>query len=263
VSAGDVDWRARQTQVNELLAQLRAADEGSAQARALRDELTEMHLPLVRYLARRFADRHIPLDDLVQVGSIGLIKAVDRFDIDRGVEFASYATPTILGEIRRHFRDHGWLVHVPRRAQELQATVARARSELSQELHRAPTVAELAERTGVSDEQIVEVLDIAHGYTGVPIDVLTDPSTGSEKAVLAFTDMGLDAVEMRAVLRPALESLSEREQLVLLLRFVAGKTQTEIADIVGVSQMQVSRLIARSLTELRDRLQPDVGLEPV
>jgi RNA polymerase sigma-B factor len=263
VSAGDVDWRARQAQVNELLAQLRAADDGSPQARALRDELTEMHLPLVRYLARRFADRHIPLDDLVQVGCIGLIKAVDRFDIERGVEFASYATPTILGEIRRHFRDHGWLVHVPRRAQELQATVARARSELSQELHRAPTVAELAQRTGVSDDQIVEVLDIAHGYTGVPIDVLTDPSTGSEKAVLAFNDMGLDAVEMRAVLRPALESLSEREQLVLLLRFVAGKTQTEIADIVGVSQMQVSRLIARSLSELRDRLQPDAGLEPV
>jgi RNA polymerase sigma-B factor len=263
VSPDDADWRTRQGQVNELLVRLREAPPGSSEARALRDELAEMHLPLVRYLARRFADRHIPLDDLAQVGAIGLIKAIDRFDPERGVEFASYATPTIVGEIRRHFRDNGWLVHVPRRAQELQATVGRARADLSQELHRAPTVAELAERTGVEADHIVEALDIAHGYTGVPIDVLIDPETGTDKAALAMNDAALDGVEMRAVLRPALEALPEREQVVLLLRFVAGKTQTEIAEIVGVSQMQVSRLIARSLAQLRETLVPADGLEPV
>jgi RNA polymerase sigma-B factor len=263
VSTPDSDWSTRHEQVNELLRELRAADSDSPAAQDARAQLTEMHLPLVRYLARRFADRHIPMDDLVQVGAIGLIKAIDRFDPDRGVEFASYATPTIVGEIRRHFRDHGWLVHVPRRAQELQATVGRARADLSQELHRAPTVAELAERTGVDPDHIVEALDIAHGYTGVPIDVLIDPESGSDKSALAFTDVGLDGVEMRAVLRPALAALPEREQVVLLLRFVAGKTQTEIAELVGVSQMQVSRLIARSLSELRDKLVPEDGLEPV
>jgi RNA polymerase sigma-B factor len=258
VSADSVNWTDRQREVKEQLTALRAAKADSAEARAARDRLTELHLPLVAYLARRFANRNIPLDDLLQVGAIGLIKAIDRFDPERGVEFSSYAAPTILGEIRRHFRDTGWLLHVPRRAQELQTTLTRARAELSQELHRAPTVPELVERTGVADELIVEALDIAHGYTGVPIEVLTDPDSGnSGQAVLASTDEALESVEVRAVLRPALEGLSEREQRVLMLRFVAGKTQTEIADIVGVSQMQVSRLISRSLIELRERLNSD------
>jgi RNA polymerase sigma-B factor len=222
-----------------------------------------MHLPLVNYLARRFANRNIPLDDLIQVGAIGLIKAIDRFDVERGVEFASYAAPTILGEIRRHFRDTGWLLHVPRRAQELQSTITRARSDLSQELHRSPTVAELAERTGATEDLIVEALDIAHGYSGVPIEVLTDPdSSGAGHGVLATTDAGLENVEMRALLRPALQTLSEREREVLMLRFVAGKTQTEIAEIVGVSQMQVSRLISRSLSDLREHLTVEAGVEP-
>jgi RNA polymerase sigma-B factor len=254
------DAAARREQVDNLIRRLAAEPAGSAEALSLRDQLTELHLPLVSYLARRFANRNIPLEDLVQVGAIGLIKAIDRFDPERGVEFASYAAPTILGEIRRHFRDTGWLLHVPRRAQELQTTITRARSELSQQLHRSPTVAELAEHAGVTEELVIEALDIAHGYTGVPIEVLTDPDNGGGgQAVLAETDLRLDDVEMRAVLRPALQSLPQREQHVLMLRFIAGKTQTEIADIVGVSQMQVSRLIARSLAELRERLNVEPG----
>jgi RNA polymerase sigma-B factor len=258
VTAASSDWATRRNEVNQLIAELRQQPPGSPEAASLRERLTELHLPLVSYLARRFVNRNIPIDDLLQVGAIGLIKAIDRFDPEHGVEFASYAAPTILGEIRRHFRDTGWLLHVPRRAQELQSTITRARSELSQQLRRAPTVAELAEHTGVAEDLIVEALDVAHGYSGVPMEVLTDPDQGgSGMGVLAMTDAGLDNVEMRAMLRPALQSLSEREQVVLMLRFVAGKTQTEIAELVGVSQMQVSRLISRSLSELRDRLSPE------
>jgi RNA polymerase sigma-B factor len=258
VTATSSDWATRREEVNHLIGDLRRQEPGSAEAVRLRDRLTELHLPLVSYLARRFANRNIPIEDLVQVGAIGLIKAIDRFDPEHGVEFASYAAPTILGEIRRHFRDAGWLLHVPRRAQELQSTITRARSELSQQLRRAPTVTELAEHIGVAEDLIVEALDVAQGYSGVPMEVLTDPDLGGGgQGVLAMTDAGLDNVEMRAVLRPALQSLSEREQTVLMLRFVAGKTQTEIAELVGVSQMQVSRLISRSLSELRDRLSPE------
>jgi len=227
----------------------------------MRDRLAEMHLPLVEYLARRFARRSVPLEDLVQVGSIGLLKAIDRFDPGRGLEFSTYAAPTILGEIKRYFRDSGWLVHVPRRAQELQTTLDTARAELSQELRRAPTVAELASRTGVAEEQVIEALDVARSYSGVPLDEITAPESGFGAAILADEDTELLRVELREVLRPALAALPEREQEVLLLRFGAGKSQTEIAGIVGVSQMQVSRLISRSLTRLRERLTAD-GVEP-
>jgi len=146
-----------------LLTELHGLPESSPQRQVLRDKLVEMHMPLVEYLARRFSGRNEPLPDLVQVGAIGLLKSIDRFDPDRGLEFSTYATPTILGEIKRYFRDSGWLVHVPRRAQELQATLATSRAELSQELQRAPTVAELAGRTGLREEDIVEALDAARG----------------------------------------------------------------------------------------------------
>ncbi len=254
MSTNDADRDARRREVTDLIEQLRAEPHGSERAAAIRSRLTEMHLPLVTYLARRFADRNIPLDDLVQVGAIGLIKAIERFDAERGVEFSTYATPTILGEIRRHFRDTGWLLHVPRRAQELQSTITRARSDLSQELRRAPTVAELAERTGTSPELIIEALDVARSYSGVPMEALTDPASGIGQAMLATTDDALENVETRAMLVPALMELPEKERVVLMMRFVAGKSQTEIAELVGVSQMQVSRLIARSLAELRERL---------
>ncbi len=259
MTAENATTSSRGSEVIESIVALRNAEPGSREAQLLREKLTEQHMPLVTYLARRFANRNIPLDDLVQVGAIGLIKAIDRFDPERGVEFASYAAPTVVGEIRRHFRDTGWLLHVPRRAQELQSTIARARADLSQQLHRSPTVVELAEHTGVTQDLIIEALDIAHGYTGVPIEALTDPENGGGQGVLATTDSGLENVEMRAVLRPALAALPERERIVLMLRFVSGKTQTEIAEIVGVSQMQVSRLIARSLAELRVQLKVEDG----
>jgi RNA polymerase sigma-B factor len=238
-----------------MLVEMHALPEGSPERRRLRDDLAEAHLPLVEYLARRFVGRSEPLPDLIQVGAIGLLKAIDRFEPERGLEFSTYATPTILGEIKRHFRDAGWLIHVPRRAQELQATLANARADLSQELHRAPTVAEIAQRIEVSEDEVVEALDVARAYSGVPLDALTEPDAGSsDNPLLIDVDERLDRVEQRAVLRPAIETLSEREREILLLRFVAGKSQTEIAEIVGVSQMQVSRLVARSLTKLRDEL---------
>jgi RNA polymerase sigma-B factor len=239
-----------------LLTELQRQPESSRQRQELRDKLVEMHMPLVEYLARRFSGRNEPLPDLVQVGAIGLLKSIDRFDPDRGLEFSTYATPTILGEIKRYFRDSGWLVHVPRRAQELQATLATSRAELSQELQRAPTVAELAERTGLREEDIVEALDAARGYSGVPLDALTDENHGGNaaQAMLAQLDERFEQVERREMLRPAMEALPERERHILLLRFVAGKSQTEIATIVGVSQMQVSRLVTRSLAKLRSAL---------
>ncbi|HZE50127.1 MAG TPA: SigB/SigF/SigG family RNA polymerase sigma factor [Jatrophihabitantaceae bacterium] len=240
-----------------LFVDLRELPEQDATRRQLRDRLVELHLPLVEYLARRFTGRNEPLPDLVQVGVIGLLKSIDRFDPDRGLEFSTYATPTILGEIKRHFRDAGWLLHVPRRAQELQASLTRARDELSQQLHRAPTVAELAARLTVPEDEVIEALDVARAYAGVPLEVLTErEGTPIDSPLLSEVDEALERVEQRAVLRPAIDALTDREREVLLLRFIVGKSQTEIADIIGVSQMQVSRLVARSLARLRTELAP-------
>jgi RNA polymerase sigma-B factor len=195
------------------------------------------------------------MNDLVQVGAIGLIKAIDRFDPGRKLEFSTYATPTILGEIKRHFRDTGWLVHVPRRAQELQTTLNAARADLSQELGRAPTVKELAERVEIDEEIVLEALDVGRAYSGVPLDVLAAPGeTVPEHPMLGVLDEGFDQVEQRELLRKAIAKLPENEREILLLRFIASKTQTEIASIVGVCQMQVSRLVARGLRRLRESL---------
>ena len=241
-----------------LLAELHSLPEDDPRRRTLRDQLVELHMPLVVYLAKRFSGRNEPLSDLVQVGAIGLIKAVDRFDVHRGLEFSTYATPTILGEIKRHFRDTGWLIHVPRRAQEMQTALNNARADLNQELGRAPTVAELAERLEVGEDSVVEALDAARAYSGVPIDALAAPGeTVPEHPVLGVVDEGFEQVEQRALLRKVIASLPEAEREILLLRFVANKTQTEIAGIVGVSQMQVSRLVARGLKRLRERLELD------
>ena len=253
----------RQENAAQLLAQLHELPEDSPRRKKLRDQLVEAHMPLVIYLARRFSGRNEPMNDLVQVGAIGLLKAIDRFDPGRGLEFSTYATPTILGEIKRHFRDTGWLIHVPRRAQELQTTVNTARAELSQELGRAPTVAELAARIDVDEEIVLEALDAARAYSGVPLDVLAAPGeTVPEHPMLGIIDEGFEQVEQRALLRDVISKLPENEREILLLRFVANKTQTEIAAIVGVSQMQVSRLVARGLKKLRASLgaeEPDAS----
>ncbi|MEO8888026.1 MAG: SigB/SigF/SigG family RNA polymerase sigma factor [Jatrophihabitantaceae bacterium] len=250
--AGDADAapnaRARLIELNALPAD-------SPAKKALRDQLVEQHMPLVTYLAKRFAGRSEPLNDLIQVGSIGLIKAIDRFDPERGLEFSTYATPTILGEIKRHFRDTGWLIHVPRRAQELQTTLNAARADLSQELGRPPTVAEIARRIDADEDAVVEALDAARGYAGVPLEVLTPPGESApDHPVLGMIDTGFEQVEQRELLRDVIAELPENEREVLLLRFVANKSQTEIAGLVGVSQMQVSRLVARGLKRMRSQL---------
>jgi RNA polymerase sigma-B factor len=245
----------------QLLVEMHGLDDDDPRRRQLRDQLVELHMPLVVYLAKRFSGRNEPLSDLVQVGAIGLIKAIDRFEIERNLEFSTYATPTILGEIKRHFRDTGWLIHVPRRAQEMQTAVNAARADLSQELGRAPTVAELAARLEVAEDAVVEALDAARAYSGVPIDALAAPGeTVPEHPVLGVVDEGFEQVEQRALLSDVIAKLPEAEREILLLRFVANKTQTEIAATIGVSQMQVSRLVARGLKRLRESLEhPDEG----
>jgi len=222
----------------------------------LRDQLVEAHLPLVEYLARRFRNRGEPLDDLVQVATIGLIKSVDRFDLERGVEFSTYATPTIVGEIKRHFRDKGWAIRVPRRLQELKLSLTKATGELSQKNGRSPTVAELAGHLGLSEEEILEGLESANAYSAVSLDA-PDGGDDDSPAVadsLGMMDDALEGVEYRESLKPLLERLPAREKKILMLRFFGNMTQSQIAGELGISQMHVSRLLARTLAQLREGL---------
>ncbi len=238
-----------------LFIELRALPDGSTEKAELRNRLVRMHLPLVEHLARRFRNRGEPLDDLTQVATIGLIKSVDRFDPDRGVEFSTYATPTVVGEIKRHFRDKGWAVRVPRRLQELRLSLTTATAELSQQHGRSPTVHELAERLGISEEEVLEGLESANAYSTLSLDV---PDTDDESPAVADTlgaeDEALEGVEYRESLKPLLEGLPPREKRILLLRFFGNMTQSQIAQEVGISQMHVSRLLARTLAQLRDKL---------
>jgi RNA polymerase sigma-B factor len=239
-----------------LLAELAVIDKDDPRRDAVRARLVALHLPLVTYLARRFANRAEPLDDLIQVGSIGLIKAIDRFDPERGLEFSTFATPTILGEIKRHFRDTGWLVHVPRRAQELQSSLNAARAELSQQLGRSPTVGELAQRLQLEQDVVLEALDASRAYAGVPLDVLVPSGeTVPDHPALGITELGFDQVDDRSALRGAIAQLPQQEREILALRFLGNKSQSEIATLIGVSQMQVSRIVARSLKKLRETLE--------
>jgi RNA polymerase sigma-B factor len=226
---------------------------------AVRDELVRMHLPLVEYLARRFRNRGEPLEDLVQVATIGLIKSIDRFDLERGVEFSTYATPTIVGEIKRHFRDKGWAIRVPRRLQELKLTLTKATSELSQTLGRSPTVSELAKHLGLQEEEILEGLESANAYSAVSLDA-TDSGDDDSPAVsdsLGMVDEALEGVEYRESLKPLLDRLPAREKKILVLRFFGNMTQSQIAAELGISQMHVSRLLARTLAQLREGLLAD------
>jgi RNA polymerase sigma-B factor len=238
-----------------LFLELSRLSSGSPERAELRNQLVRMHLPLVEHLARRFRNRGEPLDDLTQVATIGLIKSVDRFDIDRGVEFSTYATPTLVGEIKRHFRDKGWAVRVPRRLQELRLALTTATGELSQRYGRAPTVHELAEQLKISEEEVLEGLESANAYSTLSLDV---PDTDDESPAVADTlgseDEALEGVEYRESLKPLLEQLPPREKRILLLRFFGNMTQSQIADEVGISQMHVSRLLARTLAQLRDKL---------
>lgn len=235
----------------ELFARARAGD-GRA-----REQLAERYLPLARRLARRYQRSEEPLEDLVQVASLGLLKAIDRFDTDRDVAFSSFAVPTILGEIKRHFRDRTWSVRVPRDLQELALRVDRTAAELSLDKHRAPTVAELAETLGVSEEQVLEALRAAGAYHAGSLDAprpgRTDADASGESLgdALGGEEDGFERAEERAVLAPMLARISTRERLVLTLRFGEDLTQAEIGERIGVSQMQVSRLIRQALARLR------------
>ena len=231
---------------------------------ALRDQLIESHLGLCEYLARRFSNRGEPLDDLVQVASVGLLKAVDRFDPGRGVEFSTYATHTIVGELKRHFRDKGWAVRAPRRMQELYLRIGKIISTASQELGRSPTVAELAKEAEVTEEEVLEALEAGQAYRFASLDAPgggggDDDEGDGMSAQLGQDEPGLADAERRATMDPLLATLPEREQMILRLRFYDDLTQSEIAERLGISQMHVSRLLSRSLAKLRSQADPPGG----
>ena len=225
--------------------------------RKLRNRLIELHRPLATYLARRYANRGEPFDDLLQVAFVGMLKAVERFDTERGLEFSTFATATIDGELKRHFRDKTWSVRVPRRAQELHLRLAPTIGELSQRLGRAPRVPEIARELGASDDEILEAMEVGGAYRSASLDV--PGGEGRDSAALAerlgAPDHHLELLEHRVVIEQALATLPEREQTIIRLRFFEDKTQTQIAEEVGVSQMHVSRLLARTLAGLRKQLE--------
>jgi RNA polymerase sigma-B factor len=237
-----------------LFEELRAPRTHDARRAVCREELVQLHLPLVDHCARRFANRGEPLDDLVQVGTIGLIKSVDRFDTERGVEFSTYATPTIIGEIKRYFRDKGWAIRVPRRLQELRMSIGSVTGDLSQELGRSPTPREIAEKIGVSVEEVMEGIESANAYSTLSLDAGDTKEDGGGATMLdtlGMDDEALDHVEIRESIKPLIEALPAREKKILLLRFFRGMTQSQIAAEIGVSQMHVSRLLNRTLEQLR------------
>jgi RNA polymerase sigma-B factor len=215
-----------------------------------------LHLPLVEHCARRFRNRGEPLEDLVQVGTIGLLKSIDRFDPDRAVEFSTYATPTIIGEIKRYFRDKGWAIRVPRRLQELRMQIGATAAELTQTLGRSPTPRELAEALDCSVEEIVEGIESSNAYSTLSLDASDDmEESGSMIDAIGVEDENLEQVEVRESLKPLLDALEPREKKILLLRFFKNRTQTQIAEEIGVSQMHVSRLLNRTLAQLRTSLE--------
>jgi RNA polymerase sigma-B factor len=241
----------------ELFAALNADASPARDRRAAREELVHLHLALVQHCARRFRHRGEPFEDLVQVGTIGLLKSIDRFDEERGVEFSTYATPTIIGEIKRYFRDKGWAIRVPRRLQELRMQIGSATAELTQSLGRSPTARELAERIECSVEEIVEGLESNNAYATLSLDAGDDHDDHATRLLdaLGSEDSGLEHVEIRESIKPLLDALEPREKKILLLRFFKNMTQTQIAEEIGVSQMHVSRLLTRTLAQLRVSLE--------
>nr|MCF0101683.1 RNA polymerase sigma factor SigF [Streptomyces sp. MH191] len=256
-SSAAIDTR---TLSRSLFLRLAALDEHSPERAYVRDTLIELNLPLVRYAAARFRSRNEPMEDIVQVGTIGLIKAIDRFDPDRGVEFPTFAMPTVVGEIKRFFRDTSWSVRVPRRLQELRLALTKASDELSQKLDRSPTVAELAVVLGVSEEDVVDGLAVGNAYTASSLDSPAPEDDGGEGSLadrLGYEDTALEGVEYRESLKPLLAKLPPRERQIIMLRFFANMTQSQIGEEVGISQMHVSRLLTRTLAQLREGLISD------
>jgi RNA polymerase sigma-B factor len=233
---------------------------------AAREKLIEQYMSLVRSLARRYSYRGEQLEDLVQIGAIGLIKAIDRFDLDRGVELTTYATPNIIGEIKRHFRDKGWSVRVPRGLQELNVQLSRLVESLTVQLGRSPTIPELAKAAGVEEEAVLEALESGRAYSSLSLSTGGGGGDGDEDLdpmeSIGTEEHQFEVSEDRAVLAPGFRVLDERERKILQLRFFDGLTQSQIAQQVGISQMHVSRLIRRSLEKIREEIAADETSTP-
>jgi RNA polymerase sigma-B factor len=227
--------------------------------REIEQELVRLHMPMARGLAKRYAGRGLAMDDLIQVAYLGLVKAVRGFDPARGHEFYAYAVPTVRGELRRHFRDAGWVVRPPRRLQELQAQLWAAEAELTQELHRSPTAAEIAEMLDVTEEDILEALATDGCFAPSSLDAPTPDGEGSVGDRLGDEDDEFDGAEARIVLAEALATLGDRERRIVELRFFEGWTQQQIGDEIGVSQMQVSRILTKILGQLRTQISGDAA----
>ena len=251
--------RSRAQRTAPLFAELATLEKGDPRRERLREILVEEHLPLVRHFARRFSNRGEPFDDLLQVGTLGLIAAIDRFDPTRGVEFLSFAVPTITGEIKRHFRDQGWSVRVPRRLQELHLSLNAAVSELSQKNGHAPTPSELAEHLGIPRAEVLEGLAVANAYRSSSLDerLSGEEDSPTLAATLGEEDAALEGVEYRESLQPLLATIPARERRILILRFFGNMTQSQIAADIGISQMHVSRLLSQTLAKLREGLLKD------
>jgi RNA polymerase sigma-B factor len=223
----------------------------------LRERLVAGYQGLVHFLARRFQNRGEPLEDIVQVGFLGLIKAIDRFDPSLGNEFTTFATPTILGEIKRYFRDKGWAIRFPRRLQELYQQVVRVNEEMKNQLGRQPSMAEVAERLGVEQDDVLEAMEMSSAFTPISIDATTggDDDDGRQLSeAVGGEDPNLDRVEMRQVLDRAMQNLNERERRIMIMRFFDEMSQSEVAKRLGISQMHVSRLQRAALEHLREHL---------
>ena len=245
------------TRIDDKILLRRYHEEGDLHAR---EQLIEQYMSLVRSLARRYSYRGEQLEDLVQIGAIGLIKAIDRFDLERGVELTTYATPNIIGEIKRHFRDKGWSVRVPRGLQELNVQLSRLVEQLTVQLSRSPTIPELAKAAGVEEEEVLEALESGRAYTSLSLSV--GGGGGDDDDLDPLESLGTEehqyeVSEDRAVLAPGFKALDERERKILQLRFFEGLTQSQIAQQVGISQMHVSRLIRRSLEKIRETIAED------
>jgi RNA polymerase sigma-B factor len=241
-----------------LFTRLALLEEGTPEYQYVRNTLVELNLALVRFAAARFRNRSEPMEDIVQVGTIGLIKAIDRFDPERGVEFPTFALPTISGEIKRFFRDTSWAVHVPRRLQELRLRLAKATDELTQQLDRDPTDAEIAAFLGIGEDEVRRGLVAANGYTVSSIDAHGVSGESDECSPYAETlgepDPAIEDVVNLESLKPLMKLLDRRERRIISLRFGAEMTQSQIGAELGISQMHVSRLLSRALHTLRDRL---------
>lgn len=251
--------RREYSDVPNMIRALRQLDPASPEYRRLHERIIALTLPLAQHTARRFRGRGQSHDDLFQVASVGLVNAVKRFDPDSGSDFLAYAVPTIMGEVRRYFRDCSWAVKVPRRLKDLNSQLAKARGELTHQLGRAPTPSEVAVHLGIDREEVVQATIASSNYATLSTDSTSGPDGDfvALRETLGEPDARLDAVVDNETIRPLIEKLPSREQAVLKLRFFDEMTQTQIAERMGYSQMHVSRLLAKALATLRDQALSD------